>query len=525
MRPSLSIDSLPLEILVMIFRKVKLTDLKSAMLVSKKWKDIIEDPNIWRNFKSKPVYPEQVGKLLNIPRLCLMKKLEMRTGGEKDMVTVQGVDGSEGPKYSVYLIRRVEDQHIDEIQKSEITDLDISSCDLIKVSPDLLGDFLNNLKTLKLHSTVFTVEQMENIFEKMSEFTNIEKIDLNLKSTDVTKMVEEEFISEGLNKVRTLIIPDITKQLVNMQIENFFQKMSEKTEVKHLDLTNGGIGFVPIEVLAKAFNNLEILKLTSITLSADHVKSFFIQMKEFTALKNLEVDTKNTNINSVDARIFSRGIMKVAKVTLNYTYLTSEQLEMLFQQIPKTDSVLSHLDITTNDVSKVPADILAEAANKLTVLRVKDSKLEKEQATAIFTKIVNGSSNIVELDMGENNFEEVDPELLSNALNKVRIVKMGRCSLTSKQVQAILQQILVETKTEFLSIEHNITDELSPEIIAGVDKKVKVKFQRTKKQKSVKQMCVLCGKGPFLRLRLHKCKSKLTNSNRKEKKSDFSTES
>jgi len=504
----ISIDNLPLEILVMIFRRVRLNDLKSAMLVSKKWKDIIEDPNIWKHFNSKPVYPEQVGQLLNIPRLCLMNKLQMRTGGEKEMVTLQGVDGREGPKFSVYLIRRVEDEHIDEIQKSEITDLDISNSDLIKVTPDLLGDFLNNLKAVKLHSTVFTVEQMNNIFEKMSEFTNIEKVDLNLKSTEVTKMVEEEFISAGLNKVQTLIIPDITKQLVNMQIENFFQKMSDKTEVKHLDLTNGGISFVPVEVLGKAFNNLETLKLTSITLSADHAKSFFKQMKEFTALKTLVVDTKNTNIDSVDARIFSKGIVKVKKVTFNYTYLSSEQLELLFQKIPNKESVITDLDVSTNDVSKVPAELLGEASDRLTVFKVKDSKLTKEQATAIFTKLAKGSANLVELDIGENNLEDVDPELLSNAINNVKIVKMGRCSLTSKQVQGIFEQILLKTRTKYLAIENNNTGELSAETIANVDKKLQVLFQRTKKQKTLKQMCTSCGKGPFLRLRLHKCKSK-----------------
>merc|ERR1712086_332316 len=132
----------------MVFKKLKLSDLKSSMLVSKKWKDIIEDPNIWKKFVSKPVYPEQVGRLLNIPRLCLMKKLELRTGGDKDMLTLQGVTEEEfQPKYIVHLVRRVEDEHVLEIQKSEISELDISNCDFIKVDPDRLGDFLNNRNT------------------------------------------------------------------------------------------------------------------------------------------------------------------------------------------------------------------------------------------------------------------------------------------------------------------------------------------------------------------------------------------
>merc|ERR1712142_833764 len=479
-----NINSLPLEILMMIFSKVKLNDLKSAMLVSKKWKDIIEDPKMWKHFNSKPVFPEQVGKLLNIPRLCLMEKLEMRTGGEKDMVTLRGVDGSEGPKYSMYLIRRVEDQHINEIQKSEISDLDLSNCDLIKVTPDLLGDFLNNLKKLKLHSTVFTVAQLDDIFEKMSEFTNIDEVDLNFKSTDMTK------------------------QLVNMQIEDFFRKMSEKTKIVSLDLTNAGIAFVPIEILAKALNNLETLKMTLITISNEHANAFFTHMQEFTNLKQLEIDTKNTNINSVNPRIFSKAIVKLTKVTLKYTYLSTEQLELMFQQILKKGSALTHLDVGTNDVSGVPADVLAEAVNKLSVVGLNETNLSKDQGIAIFTKLAESQSNLVRLDASENNLGEIDPDVIAKASNKLKIIHMSRCSLTGQQIEKICEQILIETKTSLLNIEHNSTDQLSAETIAKFDKKIKVLFQRTKKQKSLKQLCVLCGKGPFLRLRLHKCKSK-----------------
>ena len=120
----ITIDSLPPEILLMIFRKLKICDMKKAMLVSKKWKGFIEDPELWRHFISKPVYPDQVGRLLNIPRLCLMKKLEMRTGKDndsKEMILMGEIDGKN--KYSIHRVRRAEDENIAEILKSEVSDL------------------------------------------------------------------------------------------------------------------------------------------------------------------------------------------------------------------------------------------------------------------------------------------------------------------------------------------------------------------------------------------------------------------
>ena len=135
-----SIDSLPIEILLMIFKKLHFSDLNSAILVSKKWKNIIEDPFLWKKFTSKAVYPDQVGRLLEIPRLSMMKYLEMRTGGDKDMLVIQEVDEEEfKPKFAVHLARRVENKHVGHIQTSEISELDISSCDFNNANKNVIG--------------------------------------------------------------------------------------------------------------------------------------------------------------------------------------------------------------------------------------------------------------------------------------------------------------------------------------------------------------------------------------------------
>jgi len=495
----------------MIFRRMRHRDLKSAILVSKKWKDIIEDPSIWKRFVSKPVYPEQVGRLLNIPRLCMMKRLEMRTGGDKDMLTLQDVDEEEfKPKYIVHLVRRVEDEHINEIQRSEISDLDISNCDLIKVDPDRLGDFLNNLEKLKLFSTILTPEQLDDIFRKMSEYTNLETIDISLKCLDQTRKMEHDLLGAGLNRIKTLNIYDMNKQFMNYQITHFFQKMSDETDIKTLNLSNADFPFVPEDVLAKALNNVETLKMTSVTLSRDQIKEFFIKMedpKSPTTLKHLVVDTKMTNINTVDGFTISHALVKLRKATLNFTYLTPDQAELLFRQITKKFSLLKDLNLWTNDISEVPAELLAEAVSKLTVANLRSTKLTKDQATAIFTKLANTNSELIQLDVGENNLSEVEPSVLAMGVNRVTVVNISTCQLGSKQVAAVFEQVLVETKTTFLDVENNTTGELSAELIANVDKKLKVEFLRTKKQKSIKQLCNKCGKGPFLRLRLHKCKT------------------
>ena len=45
------INSLPREILLLVFRYLNFTDLKTAILVCKTWSDIGEDPVLWKNYK------------------------------------------------------------------------------------------------------------------------------------------------------------------------------------------------------------------------------------------------------------------------------------------------------------------------------------------------------------------------------------------------------------------------------------------------------------------------------------------
>ena len=507
-----SIDNLPLELLLMIFKKLRHQDLKSAMLVSKKWKSEIEHPSMWKHFIAKAVYPEHVGRLLNIPRLCRMTSLVVKH--DKECIEIQGVDEAEGvAKFKVLQVRRVEDENVNEIQEEKggtwrkISDLDISTCDMIKVNPDRLGDFLNNMKRLKLFATQFTCEQLEDIFRKMSEFTNLEKLDIHLKSVDSTKLMDYELIGNGLNKIRTLNIHEMNKQFMLGQTEHFFQKMSEETDIQSLTINNANLPYIAEDVLAKALNNIENLKLSAVAFTRDQAKEFFSKMKDFTNLKYLEIDSKQTNINTVNPISISKGLSKLTKVTLNFTYLASDQLEYLIKAIARKSSLLKDLNLWSNDLSEVPNDVLAEAVNKLKIVNLKNTKLKHEQTAAIFNKMANTVTELVELDIGENDLSEIEPELLAKAVNKVKLVNISLCSLNSKQVEAVFEQALVETRTTFLDVENNSTGEISAELITKVDKKLKVQFLRTKKQKSPKQICTRCGKGPFVRLRLHKCRN------------------
>ena len=69
---------LPPEILQKIFKNLNFTDLKRAILVSKGWKSVAEDPQFWKKIQI-VVAPKDFEIVVKIPRLSLIENMVLRT--------------------------------------------------------------------------------------------------------------------------------------------------------------------------------------------------------------------------------------------------------------------------------------------------------------------------------------------------------------------------------------------------------------------------------------------------------------
>ena len=85
------IDLLPPEILVQIFKLLSPQDLKAAVMVSQKWKEVLEDPSIW-TWAVIIIDTEEDIQKLNLSRLQTIKKVKV-TSGCVEHGWAQGVSG------------------------------------------------------------------------------------------------------------------------------------------------------------------------------------------------------------------------------------------------------------------------------------------------------------------------------------------------------------------------------------------------------------------------------------------------
>ena len=92
-------------------------------------------------------------------------------------------------------------------------------------------------------------------------------------------------------------------------------------------------------------------------------------------------------------------------------------------------SKLVKLDISCNNLSGVDTRLLAKVVTKLETLDASFTKLTQQQSVAILTA-VNEGSKLTKLNIGWNNLSGVDPGLLAKAAAKLEMLRVRDSSLT-----------------------------------------------------------------------------------------------
>ena len=507
-------DRLPLELKIYIFQQLCFKELGVAMMVCRDWRRIIEDPFNWRKLQPRSIYPDQVEALLSVPRLCQLEAINIRHD-PGEMLEVQGVSQVEGaPKFKVLQVRRMETEHLRSLtldrlgQMSALADLNLSQCNLLNVDADLLSDVINNMTKVTLVATLVTGPQLESILSKMAAFTNIKTLEIGLNSSDAAKHIENyKVIGEGLNKVKNLTVHEMSKQFLVDQVAYFFQKMEEETDIEGLELVNSKFIAFPDTILASSLNNIQQLRLSSVTISEDQIKQFFKSMKSNSRLQKLIIEGKVSNVHTVDPKVFSSAVVKIPNLDMSYTNLTNDQLTQFFTEAWRRKSHFESLNLTANNLSQLPGNILAKVVgNNIKVCCFRSSQVTLDQVEAIAKESLD---YIHDLDLSENNFETSVPRTVSLLVNKIPKVDLSQCKLNGHSLNQIFKDLLdpsVNTRTLKLTVLHNACNEVSKELIAKAERKLCVTIYKKKTKSKANSMCLKCGKGPFVKLKLHKCK-------------------
>ena len=385
-------ENLPTEMLLYIFEMLSYRDLKIAMLVCRRWREIGEIQQLWGslpvivNKRNISVMPE----ILSTTRLLGLHKLRIETDlSEKVSQTIARHPG------------------LREFELSERND----------------------------EQTIISV--LNVICSREGQGMN-----LRLKNKNVSG-VDAELLASAVIKLETLEFSNT--QLTQQQIVAILTAVSDGRKMTKLDISFNDMSGIDKKLLAKAVTKMKKLNITDTNLTQEQAEAILTAVSEENVVSKLYIGFNN--LSGVDPGLMAKAFTNLKKLNVNRSELTHRQIVTILTAFCKGTTI----HISMNDLSRVDPGLLARAVTKLEVMDVQDTELSQQQVVAIITA-VSESKKITELYIGENDLSIVDPGLLTKAVTKLVRLDLENTKLTQQQDEAILCTLNKGCKMEKLYI-------------------------------------------------------------------------
>ena len=430
----------------------------------REWRNIGEDPRLWRDVAVTLDCGnvELTRTVLGFRRFLFLKKLTLICGPQtKYCKCARHLQEQEEQFYEVLscIVRH---------QKTEQVALNLHPLILTNVTISKFHNFITfwtSLKVLELKNVKLNNYQMETVFMRMKNKSNLEE--LCLEDIDL-QGISSQILAEALNKLERLTILDDVK-ISKEQLGTIFKTMSNDTNLKTLTLYRGNLDETDLSDIDPCDFGNGGSKLSKLSIcgyiSRNQLNALLKNVVQKSKLKALELGYCGSfyhqelfcSLKNVNPFLLKEAIHKLEKFSLKYTgHCTAGWHLEMFQNIQEDDLKMVHLDTTgssclsaTNNLSK-----LLKLFAKLASLSVASTGLH-ETSTPLFKTIMEGGSNLSQLDISNNDLSHVDPCVLAMSINMLKIVRMENASLSKDQVKYIFCNMARSTALEDLNINKN----------------------------------------------------------------------
>ena len=167
----------------------------------------------------------------------------------------------------------------------------------------------------------------------------------------------------------------------------------------------------------------------------------------------------------VNSKLLSEVVNDIEVVNANRANLSDEQWVEIFQRMSDSTRIktliiksavepLEDEDIIT-DLSHINPDVFAKAINKLEIVEISEASLTSEQLEVII-EYMDKNSNIKELGLADNDISKIDSEAVAKALNNLKKLDLSGTSLGDQENPNIFFKQMVEaTKLQGLDLGFN----------------------------------------------------------------------
>ena len=244
-----------------------------------------------------------------------------------------------------------------------------------------------------------------------------------------------------------------------------------------LTVTNNNISEVMQSRSIRLVSGIEFNDLRQNKKTFEMIEELFRAIAICENFKLTELNVSYNDLSSVPADVLGKAIPRLQSVNLLKTDLTDDQVQSIFHMIANCENLkLRVLDIGGNNLSSVPADVLVKAISTLERVNLRLTYLTPDQVQSIFHKIANcENQKLTELCIGGNNLSSIPADELARAISRLETVKMVSTKLTPDQVQSIFHMIAdcMNLKLTKLDISPNILSSVPADVLVKAISRLK----------------------------------------------------
>ena len=349
-----------------------------------------EDPVLWRRLRLVVGWSLSRVKLLGLRRLQKLRRVEMTGFPMSDSLTS--------------LI----------VKQENVTELDISSCNLGMVTPDTLGTLVMGLEEVVLNFSL-TQPQLVTIFtviqNKKCRLKKLYIAHVDLSSLTLT------LLANSVIKMSTLSCRNCNLQ--NDQVEALFLAVSQ-TNLERLDLFWNDLSTVTPRLLSTSLTRIVSLNIGNTNLTPAQVDAVFLAIAKSPQLRELDISLND--LSSVSPRLVSSSLAFLVTVNLCGTMLSPDQVEAVFISLASKDSKLEHLNLSNNDLSTIRPYIIAYSIPRLISAELWATKLTTRQVRMLLSRVMDRESQLSKLNLFYNPAVfQLPPQLLMQARRRIDI--------------------------------------------------------------------------------------------------------
>ena len=282
---------LPAELLCQVFRLLPISDLRSVMLVCKRWGEAGGMPSVWAsvNIVVTRINLAAMPKVLGSPRLMLVKELGMSAVSTKMIEALERHPG---------------------IRKVDMEDTCLSG-----IQPRLLVQALSNLEHVNLTGTQLSVDQVTDLCSSLLDGT-IRLRSLSFAWNDLS-LLEPTLLAKAVSMVVDVV--DLRNScLTTEQTEAIFEAIANACQPRKICMRHNDMSEADADILARGAHKVEEVDLRHTSLTLHQVITILGHSLLDTKLRRIELGFVEVYCRE-DAKLLNKLIVQTKFVILvNY---------------------------------------------------------------------------------------------------------------------------------------------------------------------------------------------------------------